>query len=366
MQKRLKSHEHHSEAPLSMLQPNYVFRRHVASDSPSGFTDINAKRYGNRIVKANKKNFLVTGLAAGTASTKHSFEQSRRRRSRCQAVAWVGVLLAAALLAAPTFGATELYRVSVTAEETSTNWVGCSSSASINQCKDGSGDRTFNYEGARYLLNGFTLQLSREVGSRAFTLRWADAINLGELSDLISTRLTLSVNDIVLNFSAATTTTARRLRWENTSVDFAEDDTVTLVIEEPDNNPPTAVDSSVTTDEDTDYTFSENDFQYTDDDSVDELESVTVTTLPTASLGTLQLDGTAVRANGQVTKAQLDARNLVFVPAAHANGNTTFMFTVNDGEDDSAAAATMTVNVTAVNDSPTGLPDHLWYGQVGR
>ena len=41
-------------------------------------------------------------------------------------------------------------------------------------------------------------------------------------------------------------------------------------------------------------------------------------------------------------------------PAANENGSsyTTFNFTVNDGDADSATPNTITVNVTAVNDAP--------------
>ena len=41
-------------------------------------------------------------------------------------------------------------------------------------------------------------------------------------------------------------------------------------------------------------------------------------------------------------------------PAANENGSpyTTFDFTVNDGDADSATPNTITVNVTAVNDAP--------------
>ncbi|MYI82491.1 MAG: hypothetical protein F4056_04015, partial [Chloroflexi bacterium] len=81
-----------------------------------------------------------------------------------------------------------------------------------------------------------------------------------------------------------------------------------------------------------------------------------MTTLETA--GDLALDGTAVTANQVITKADLDDGDLVFTPAANAHGAAyaTFGFKVNDGTADSAAAYTMTVAVTAVNDDPSGAP----------
>ena len=64
--------------------------------------------------------------------------------------------------------------------------------------------------------------------------------------------------------------------------------------------------------------------------------------------GTLALDGTAVLADGVVTKAQIDGDMLTFTPARDAHGvaYTTFTFKVNDGTDDSASAYTMTIDVT--------------------
>ena len=65
-------------------------------------------------------------------------------------------------------------------------------------------------------------------------------------------------------------------------------------------------------------------------------------------VGTLALDGTAVMADDDVTKDQIDADMLTFTPARDAHGDpyTTFTFTVNDGTDDSAIAYTMTIDVT--------------------
>ena len=119
------------------------------------------------------------------------------------------------------------------------------------------------------------------------------------------------------------------------------------------NNPPTAADNTVTTDEDTAYTFAASDFNFADTDTGDTLASVTITTLESA--GDLELDGTDVTANQVVTRADIDASKLRFTPAANANGTAyaTFRFTVSDGADDSASSYTMTVDVTAVNDPPT-------------
>ena len=69
------------------------------------------------------------------------------------------------------------------------------------------------------------------------------------------------------------------------------------------NDAPEGANRTVTTDEDTAYTFAAGDFGFTDGDG-DALASVTVVTVPAA--GSLTLDGTAVTADAEVTKAELD------------------------------------------------------------
>ncbi|MCP4238105.1 MAG: hypothetical protein GY770_31830, partial [Aestuariibacter sp.] len=118
------------------------------------------------------------------------------------------------------------------------------------------------------------------------------------------------------------------------------------------NDAPTAANNTVTTTEDTTYTFSASDFSYSDIDS-DTMASVKITTLEAA--GSLQLSGFDVTLNQVITKADIDAGNLKFVPVGNANGSSydSFAFSVNDGTADSASSYTMTVDVTAVNDVST-------------
>ena len=137
------------------------------------------------------------------------------------------------------------------------------------------------------------------------------------------------------------------------------------------NTAPTAENSDVTTDEDTDYTFAASDFNFSDTDSGDTLASVKITTLPASGKGTLELDSTAITASDlpqTVTKAELDDDKLVYSPPANANGDNYagFSFRVNDGTVDSASAYTMTIDVTAVNDAATGRPTITGRAQVGQ
>ena len=134
------------------------------------------------------------------------------------------------------------------------------------------------------------------------------------------------------------------------------------------NDAPTGASKTVTLAEDGSYTFKAADFGFTDSDTGDALASVKITALPGAGKGTLKLDTTAVTANGSVTKAALDAGDLVYMPPADANGDdyASFAFKVSDGTAESAASYTMTLDVTAVNDPATGLPTISGTARVGQ
>ncbi len=115
-------------------------------------------------------------------------------------------------------------------------------------------------------------------------------------------------------------------------------------------DPPTTANNSVTTPEDTPFTFASGSFPFSDVDVGDTLQSVKITTLPAA--GSLTLGGVAVSVNQEIPTASLST--LVFTPVANANGSpyTTFNFQVSDGSTFSGSA-TMTINVTPVADPPT-------------
>ena len=117
------------------------------------------------------------------------------------------------------------------------------------------------------------------------------------------------------------------------------------------NTVPTAANGSVGTTTNTPYTFEADDFNFADGDEGDELEKVKIVTLP--GDGTLALDGTDVTPNQEITKSAIDDGDLTFTPAMDATGSpyTTFTFKVNDGDDDSASAYTMTVNVATSSDA---------------
>ena len=122
----------------------------------------------------------------------------------------------------------------------------------------------------------------------------------------------------------------------------------------------------MTTAEDAAYAFRSDDFAFSGAATDDTLASVRIVTLPDA--GRLTLLGLPVSAGNTVTRADIDAGRLLFTPAANANGDAyaSFTFRVGDGDEESAAAYTMTVNVTALADAATGKPSIWGTAKVGH
>jgi hypothetical protein len=124
------------------------------------------------------------------------------------------------------------------------------------------------------------------------------------------------------------------------------------------NDPPSGADNTVTTPEDTAYTFAVADFGFSDpnDTPPNTLLAVKITTLP--ALGTLTNNNVAVNANDFIPVANITGGLLKFTPVANEFGTpyTSFTFQVQDnggGTDLDPTPNTMTINVTAVNDPPS-------------
>ena len=120
------------------------------------------------------------------------------------------------------------------------------------------------------------------------------------------------------------------------------------------NDAPTSANKTVMTEEDTPYAFKLADFAFADADAGDALDSVTVVTLPGAGKGELKLDGAPVTQNQAFPQTAVTGGQFTYTPPANAHGDAfaSFTFRVSDGEDESAAAYTMTVDVTPVEDAP--------------
>ncbi|GAB0057809.1 hypothetical protein SIID45300_02141 [Candidatus Magnetaquicoccaceae bacterium FCR-1] len=139
------------------------------------------------------------------------------------------------------------------------------------------------------------------------------------------------------------------------------------------NDAPTATNKSLSLVEDGRLTLQASDFGFADIDG-DALVSVTLTALPGA--GSLWLDadqdgsldaGEALSEGATVTAAQITSGQLLFAPVANASGTgyAGIGFTVSDGGL-SSVPATLSVDVTAVNDAPTAANKSLSLAEDGR
>ena len=134
------------------------------------------------------------------------------------------------------------------------------------------------------------------------------------------------------------------------------------------NNPPFSINSTVRATEDTDYSFAQSDFSFSETDPGDRFVALKIVTLP---LGTLSLSATPITSGDlpkTVTAAELQGGNLTYSPPANASGNDadSFTFRVNDGTDDSVLVYTQSIHLTAVNDAATGKPGITGTAQVGQ
>lgn len=128
-------------------------------------------------------------------------------------------------------------------------------------------------------------------------------------------------------------------------------DTQTFTISvTPVDDAPTTFDSAVGTDEDTPYTFSFTDFGYNDIEG-DEISFIRVYVGTISGNGTLKLDGEALTSDTSISEPS----RLTYVPDGVNAETAQFGFLVgnDNGNSSEDGLATMTVNVSAINDAPT-------------
>jgi hypothetical protein len=183
-------------------------------------------------------------------------------------------------------------------------------------------------------------------GDNTLTLTLREVLNLSDESNTLVVRR--NRGDVV-NLGSGWTQGANEVIGPDTFSVYSQGAAILKV--QSINTPPAAQPSSVTTDENQAKTFAVGDFGFSDIDS-DSLVSITISALNLAAGDSLTLNGNAVTVNQTITAANI--ANLVYTPAAEASGSarSTFGFRVND-VDLGTVAATMTINVTAVNDPPT-------------
>ncbi|MCP5093797.1 MAG: hypothetical protein GY949_23080, partial [Gammaproteobacteria bacterium] len=146
-----------------------------------------------------------------------------------------------------------------------------------------------------------------------------DATLEGWAAQTVQSGVTLGASGLQYSLSAAD----RQSLIDDDSWTFSADSFVA-------NTAPVAANGTVATNEDTTYTLAAADFGYSDGDG-HTMASVKITTLE--AVGALQLSGADVTLNQVITKADIDAGNLKFVPVANGNGvgYDSFGFSVNDG-----------------------------------
>src|SRR5439155_1406942 len=110
---------------------------------------------------------------------------------------------------------------------------------------------------------------------------------------------------------------------------------------------PAGTNGSVTTLEDTAYTFSASDFGFTDpnDSPANNFFKVEITTLPGA--GSLTLNGSAVAAGDFIAVTDIAANKLMFTPAANANGNCYASLTFQVQDDGGTANGGVNLDASA-------------------
>ncbi len=115
--------------------------------------------------------------------------------------------------------------------------------------------------------------------------------------------------------------------------------------------PPTTMDNTVEVMEDSTYFFQISDILFEDINTMDSLQAILVTSLPTN--GILKLGEDEISENFSIEVAEL--QNLNYFAGENQNGEAFDSFTikVSDGELFSEEEATITINVLAVNDPPS-------------
>lgn len=120
------------------------------------------------------------------------------------------------------------------------------------------------------------------------------------------------------------------------------------------NTPPTGRNNTVSFNEDNSYTFTQNDFGYSDaaDVAPDPFSGIRITWLPDPDVGKLFFSGTEIdQINFVVDSVSMAENLLVYIPEPDVNGTDSFQLQVYDGEDYSIDY-TMDITIDPVNDAP--------------
>ena len=309
-------------------------------------------------------------LSRLSASGPHRSSLWRRLRPRDNAAtllrgarACLALLAAAALLAlaAPAQAQTEVWTATLTPGDLNFSILGCSNGIDTARCSSTTvlSEDSFNYDSTDYTI---TKLFVHSGGNFEFEVD-ADITTA-------TAALTLVVGSTSLVLADADTITTRGRIWHSSGVSMTAGTDIAVKLTAPvTNTPPTSAEQLVDADEDTDYTFTADDFGFADTDAGDSLASVKIVTLPASGTGTLTLSGTPI-GSGDLPKTVPadDLDELKYSPPANLYGTdvASFTFKVNDGTVDSDNAYTMTIDVKGEDDSATGAPGITGTAQVGQ
>ncbi len=230
---------------------------------------------------------------------------------------------------------------------------------------------SFDFNNQLAALGSILLEVSANGGTSYTTLANSFAAGPGTYSadigayNAADTRIRLTMNGTVLggSFMVDNVQIAYPTPLNGGSTAFSTATASSSVVVSPVNDAPAGASATVSTRESTPFAFSAANFGFSDtsDSPANALLAVKIGALPAA--GSLTLNGIAVTTGQVISVANLNAGQLVFTPPANANGTgyASFTFqvqddggTVNGGVDLDPVARTMTIDVTAVNNAPTG------------
>ena len=215
-------------------------------------------------------------------------------------------------------------------------------------------------------LQGSTLTIERNdladediIDTSTFSYKWY--ANGVEIANENSAAITLKQDQVGKTITAAISY-RDNAGYTNTTAQTAATGVVVDL-----NDAPLAVASTVSATEDVAKILPAASFGFSDAvdagglGTADTLQNVRIESLPATGTGVLTLNGVPVTVGQVIAASALVNTNagLVFTPAANVNGPVSFTFSVQDnggtanaGADWSTSAATMTLNIAAVNDAP--------------
>ncbi|MEM8499782.1 MAG: DNRLRE domain-containing protein [Pseudomonadota bacterium] len=203
-------------------------------------------------------------------------------------------------------------------------------------------------DGSAVSIGGLSVATLLGTSQSGFQISFGANATMGHTEQLLSA-LTFATNSTTLGQRTVDISFTDDGGTSNGGFDTSATQTVTVYVAD-------ANAARVTALEDTAYTFSSSDFDYTGITG-SHLESITLLGLPPASgagAGTLLVNGVPATVGQVVSKSEIDSDHFTFVPATNANGSpyAAFEFQVNNGK--------LNVNVLSGHPASNSLLGSAW------